>query len=213
MEKNISAIIFDFGNVLIDLDISLFNRNIRELTGLHTEEEKKAFIEVIASYEKGLISTELFINRLIKLSDNRIQAREIIECWNSMLVGIKPESLDLLKILKPHYRTFILSNTNPLHINWVHRHLKTIHGIKDFEKNYLHGAFYSHDMNLAKPDPEIYKTVESRTNIPADEILFIDDLEENVKGALMAGWNATLHPAKENLQETLEKLTLIPNPS
>ena len=103
MEKNISTVIFDFGNVLIDLDIPRFNHNFRELMGLPREinlEEERKFHEVMASYEHGLISSEIFINSIIKLSHHSVQALDVISQWNSMLVGIKPETLHFLKDLK-----------------------------------------------------------------------------------------------------------------
>lgn len=204
MEKNISTIIFDFGNVLIDLDIPGFQDQIQDLLGLPTEEEKQMIDEVMDSYECGLISNEFFINRIIKLSRKPVHARDIIQCWNSMLVGIKPDTLKTLQNLRLHYKTYILSNTNQLHIEWVHKHLKDKYGIDEFEKEYLHGAFYSHEMKMAKPDPEIYKEVQSTIDVPPDQIVFIDDLEENVVGARNAGWRSTVHKPGSSITKTLQ---------
>lgn len=204
MEKKVSTIIFDFGNVLIDLDIPGFYQKIWQLTGIRPEEEKQAFAEIMASYERGSIDTDLFINRLIRLSKNSVQARDIVQCWNSMLLGIKPETLHFLKDLKTKYKTYILSNTSPLHIEWVHNHLKKVHGVEEFEGKFLNGAFYSHELKLAKPEPEIYRVVQSQIGVPPVEILFIDDLERNVFGAREVGWNATLHDPGKSVMETLK---------
>src|SRR5690606_18769998 len=137
--------------------------------------------------------TDLFINRMIRMSKTNVQAWDVIQCWNSMLVGIKPETLDFLKDLKTKYKTYILSNTNPLHIEWVQSHLKKVHGVQELEEIYLNGVFYSHNLKLAKPQPEIYSVVQSQIGALPEEILFIDDLDKNVQGAQEAGWTATKH--------------------
>ena len=210
MEKNISTVIFDFGNVLIDLDIPAFDRNIQELTGLDTADVPGILGKSIAAYERGEISTELFINHIIRHSRRSIQAREIIQGWNSMLLGIRPEILTLLKILKVQYQTYILSNTNPLHIQWVHQHLLASHGVSDFEKNFLHGAFYSHQLKLSKPNPEVYKSVTDRLGVAPERILFLDDLEENVAGARLYGWNAIIHQPGTPLENSLRSFIRVP---
>src|SRR5690606_6656973 len=194
MEKNISTIIFDFGNVLIDLDIPGFYKRMKQLTGLSKNEDVSTMVEISKSYEQGKLSTELFINQIIKSSRHSIQAREIIKTWNSMLIGIRPEVLALLKDLKPHYRIYILSNTNPLHIQWANEHLHHQHNVENFETEYLHGVFYSHRIRLIKPHPEIYTYVQNEIGISSDEILYLDDMEVNVVGARNAGWTAIIHP-------------------
>lgn len=210
MEKNISTIIFDFGNVLMDLDIPGFHDRMEELTGLNQADEMTELDFHALAYEQGQIGTELFINHVIRVSKRSIQAREIIDCWNSMLLGIQPGTLNLLKTLKTHYRIFILSNTNPLHIEWVHQHLRSQHGVVNFENQYLDGAFYSHQLHLIKPDPEIYNLVQSQVAAPADQILFLDDLERNVLAAREAGWNAVVHPPGTDLESALANYISIP---
>ncbi len=209
MEKKVSTVIFDFGNVLIDLDIPGFYQKVSELTGIRSAEDKQIFEETMSLYERGLINTDLFINRVIHLSKTSVQAWDVIQCWNSMLVGIKPETLDFLKDLKTKYKTYILSNTNPLHIEWVHNHLKRVHGVEEFEVKYLHRAFYSHQLKLAKPQPEIYKVVQSLIGVLPEEILFVDDLEKNVYGARDVGWIATRHIPGNPLKETLKSFISI----
>src|SRR5690606_40534223 len=82
MEKNISTVIFDFGNVLIDLDIPAFDRNIQELTGLDTADVPGILGKSIAAYERGEISTELFINHIIRSEEHtsELQSRENLVC-------------------------------------------------------------------------------------------------------------------------------------
>jgi FMN phosphatase YigB (HAD superfamily) len=48
----------------------------------------------------------------------------------------------------------------------------------------------SHVLGLLKPGREIYNAFERETGVPGHEILFFDDLPENVQAAAEAGWNA-----------------------
>lgn len=209
MEKNISTIIFDFGNVIIDLDLHRFEHNFHALLGIPQGSDlakERAIYKIIASYERGQINTEVFINRIIKSSPQSVQALDVIQCWNSMLVGIKPEKLSFLKDLKKKYQLYILSNTNPLHIEWVHKHLTKVHNVDDFGNHYLHGVFYSHELKMAKPEPRIYHSVQLKLDIQPEEIFFIDDREENIQGARDAGWTAAIHDPGLPLRKTLHSI-------
>lgn len=209
MKKTTPTIIFDFGNVLIDLDSSRFYKNVEQLLSLESPEEWDTLREWMLRYETGSISTDLFINKLIKISPQSVQARDIIQVWNSMLIGIRPETLELLKALKMRYRTYILSNTNALHIDWVLDHLETVHNLKSFETEYLSGVFYSHELQMRKPNAEIYEYVMSSVGNSPQEILFIDDLKENVEAARNTGWQAVVHSPDRPISETLLSCNII----
>lgn len=48
----------------------------------------------------------------------------------------------------------------------------------------------SHEMGLAKPDPEIFKSAQAAFQASAEQVLFFDDLAENVEAARAHGWAA-----------------------
>jgi putative hydrolase of the HAD superfamily len=52
---------------------------------------------------------------------------------------------------------------------------------------------YSHEVGVAKPDPEAYVLTARRLEVEPHEVLFLDDLEANVVAARAAGWHAVLH--------------------
>ncbi|WP_236974716.1 HAD-IA family hydrolase [Membranihabitans maritimus] len=205
MQKNVSVLIFDFGNVIIDIDMSKTFSKLStlldfDLNSLLTDKEN-----LFIRYEMGLISTEAFLNDLIRRSNKPTQANEIVSIWNAILLGIPKERIDLLLELRKQYSIYILSNTNDLHIQWVHRYLKREFKLENFERSILHNAFYSHHLKTRKPRNEIYEKVHSKIDKPKDEVLFLDDLEENVKAAQTFGWNAFHHPAQGDLKESLSK--------
>jgi len=204
MKKKISTIIFDLGNVLLDIELMNFHQKALEIMGINEAGKLRKIEELMLRYELGKINTEVFINGLIRESVRPIQARELIKAWNSILIEMPSHIPLLLLDLRQQYKIYLLSNTNPLHIDWAMKHLKDQFDISDFETNYLHGVFYSHLLQLRKPDPEIYRQVQSRLKISGNEILFIDDLPENVLAAQQAGWHSIRHIPRSPITDTLK---------
>jgi putative hydrolase of the HAD superfamily len=60
------------------------------------------------------------------------------------------------------------------------------HGLESFDPVFDR-IFYSHEMGLAKPSPEIYTQMLSELGTTADRVIFFDDLEANVRGAASVG--------------------------
>ena len=52
---------------------------------------------------------------------------------------------------------------------------------------------YSHEVGLSKPDPAVYALTADRLGVRGREIVFLDDVPENVDAARAAGWHAVLH--------------------
>lgn len=193
MLKNL---IFDFGGIFIDLDKTAIPRSLQEL-GL--KELTEEMIEQNLIYEKGLMSTEEFMEFYQTLLPD--SSKEVLlDAWNSSLINIPKKRFDFLKKLKKNkaYRLILLSNTNDLHMRWV---AENIGFYDDFKKCF--DAFYlSHKINMRKPDKEIYEYVLQQNNLVAEESLFIDDLPENTKAAEELGihtWN--LNPEQEDVTE------------
>ena len=54
--------------------------------------------------------------------------------------------------------------------------------------------FYSHELGVAKPDPGYFRAILARIEVPAETVLFLDDRDENVEGAVAAGLPAEVFP-------------------
>lgn len=181
-------ILFDFGNVLIDLDIPATYRALKELILKDELETAEEYIqEQVIKYETGKISTEIFINSILKIADSKVQAKEVIQAWNMMFIGIPEKRMEWLGEMKKYHRMAIFSNTNELHIQWVQDHLKKEHQGLDFEGQFFEGVFYSHLLGCRKPEKDCFELVLDKLDWKASETIFIDDLEENVKAADQAG--------------------------
>lgn len=196
----LKAIVFDFGNVLYDLNEKLFMENLAALLGEDvTETYPPQLMDAFFDYEVGKISTETFIWRVQHYKKGNLNPRSIINCWNSLLDKFPPQRWDLLESVRSEYKVFMLSNINELHLNTAYKHISKVHGRIDFETEYFDGVFYSHLVKKRKPEKEIYTFLEEVTGIKGHELLFIDDRLENIKTAQSLNWNAVHHNPKDDI--------------
>ena len=200
----IKNIIFDFGDIFINLEKSA---TYREMAKLGVTDITEKMIGVYHSYEKGLITTDDFIN--FYHDKFGIKKTDLVNAWNAILLDFPKRRLTFLKEISASkkYRLFLLSNTNDLHIRWVEDSLG-----KQFYnefKNSFEQFYLSHEINFRKPDSEIYEFVLNENNLIADETLLVDDLKENTDSASKLGihvWN--LIPGKEDVTELFTKYKL-----
>ncbi|MEE9363330.1 MAG: HAD family phosphatase [Cellulophaga sp.] len=184
----IKNLIFDFGDIFINLDKSAIFRELKKL-GLTSFTPKLEQIAI--SYEKGLISSDLFIQKIKEIIPNTT-TEQLIYSWNAIILDFPENRLEFLEKLsqESNYRIFLLSNTNALHIEQVilNMSLERFNRFKNcFEQFYL-----SHEIHLRKPDADIYQFVLDNNSLNASETLFIDDMKENTDTAKTLGiktWN------------------------
>ncbi len=200
MQKKYKNLLFDFGKVIIDIDDKGAIERVKVLL-----KNESAFEEALPKYETGKIGTDTFINKLLSQAKPKVQALDVIQAWNSMLIGIPASRLKMLEELKPKYKLYLLSNTNELHIEWIHRHLKKDHGVEHFEKEYWNGVYYSYLVGERKPNPGIFQYFIKHTGINPEQTLFMDDTEEHLYAASQLGFDTHLVRAKEEIGKFLKK--------
>ncbi len=184
-------LIFDLGNVIIDLDYNrAFELIVSQVPTWHQSSLNEFFRTGFQqAFEKGEIDSLTFRNEVRAYFGETWEDKKVDELWNSILGKIPQKRLELLKNLKEHYQLAVLSNTNAIHIDAVYQMLKTDHQMDRFEPLF-DKIFYSHEMGLAKPSTEIYEKMLAELGAKADRVIFFDDLEANVKGAASVGIQA-----------------------
>ncbi|MCG1037158.1 HAD-IA family hydrolase [Polaribacter sargassicola] len=197
----IKNIIFDFGDIFINLDKPA---TYREMAALGVTKITEEMVDVYHQYEQGFITTDDFVNFYHNKFD--LKKEDLVNAWNAVLLDFPVKRLEFLKELaaSKKYRLFLLSNTNDLHISWIKKSLGDtfFNEFKDcFEQFYL-----SHEINFRKPNKEIYEFVLKENKLIAEETLFVDDLKENTDSANKLGiytWN--LIPGEEEVVELFLK--------
>jgi FMN phosphatase YigB (HAD superfamily) len=183
----IDTIIFDFGDVFINLDKQGAMDNALDLFGLDTFEPD--MINVNMQYEIGQISTQDFI-RFYRVKFPFLTEDQIINAWNYILKDFPAYRLDFLLELRQQsqYKLVLLSNTNDLHIECVKRQVP----FYETFKNCFDAFYLSQEIHLRKPDSRIFEYVVNKNQIQANQCLFIDDTRENTDSAAELGihiWN------------------------
>ena len=119
----------------------------------------------------------------------------IDRAWNAMLLDIPSAKLQLLERTKKTHRTFLLSNTNNIHLECFNKIVKHTTGLDSID-SYFHKAYYSHLLKMRKPDDEIYLHVLEQNKLNPAETLFMDDNRDNLEGAKRVGIQAAhiAHP-------------------
>ena len=160
--KKIQNIVFDFGGVLLDLDYTKTHDAMSKILGFEFIPATFApeTTKFLNEYEIGKINTETFIWNLQRLAKKEVPiGQDVIKAWNAMLLGWQPAKFDFLLSLRKKYKTYLLSNTNELHLTWVLNDLKKHHHISDFDTTYIEKTYYSHLIGMRKPDSQIFEFV------------------------------------------------------
>lgn len=191
----IKNIIFDFGDIFINLDKEGAMNNALKLFAVN--QLTPEMVQVNMNYEMGLINTKDFIN-FYRVAYPNLSIKEITNAWNCILLDFPQHRLEFIKSATKNYRCFLLSNTNEMHIDWI----KNDWGSKLYTefKTCFEQFYLSHEINMRKPNTDIYEFVLNQNNLIATETLFIDDTTENTESAATLGmhtWNLT--PRKEDV--------------
>ncbi|MEQ8623632.1 MAG: HAD family phosphatase [Vicingaceae bacterium] len=189
---SVTAIIFDLGNVIINLDMPATDRAFSKLLGSKYETVMMQLNEknIFQRYEKGEISSTLFVQSIADASSlSDLQA--IKAAWNAMLLDIPTVRFEILRQAKKKYRTFCLSNTNELHIDFIYNQLEQEQKLNNLDE-FFEKVYLSHEMGMRKPDEEIFLKVIEEQQLNPHNTLFIDDTAGHLESARKIGLQ-TLH--------------------
>lgn len=197
------AIIFDMGGVLVDLDLEDCKRAFKEDLNYYGIDEildpchQKG---IWGDLEEGMLSAEDF--RKIVLADSRpdAQPEDVDKAMWRILSGIAPYKAELLKKLAKKYDLYLLSNNNSICLPCSAGMFDEVGAPLDevFKK-----CFYSFEMKALKPSEKFYKAVIEQIGLPGEQMLFIDDSQKNVDGAIAAGLPAVYYQPGTDLSALL----------
>jgi FMN phosphatase YigB (HAD superfamily) len=189
----IKNIIFDWGGVITDLHLEATKNAFRQL-GIDLFDESVPHIhfdDLFIPFETGKITPGEFRNRLRKFSQKELSDQQIDSAWNAMLGNLPAARWELLASAGRIYRTFLLSNTNAIHLGYYFQYLQGIYGTFGYT-HLFEKAYFSHLLGLRKPNRDIFEYVLQDTGIRPYETLFIDDFKENIETARKIGFQ-TIH--------------------
>ena len=205
--KNIKNIILDYGNVIFNIDFKRTQAAFEALGVAHVESFYSHKIQhpLFNQFEKGEISAAEFRNGIRAISEKpNLTDAQIDHTWNSLLIGIPDGNHELLLTLKLKYRTFLLSNINEIHLDYIQKYLKNTFGL-DGNEMFFEKIYYSHLIGKRKPDPEIFEQVLTENDLKPEETLFIDDSPQHLASAEKMGIQTYLMTYPDTIQDFFEQ--------
>jgi len=196
----IEAVIFDMGNVIVNLNpletvVKAFFKY--GLTLEHYQKVEKQLTECIAQFDTGLMDAAMFRTHMSAIAElKNITADEFDSCDQLRIGTIPPEHIAVLKQLKSNYKIFLLSNTDSIHLDWIRLRMGSKSSAEVFEGIFAK-EYYSFQMHCRKPGAEIFNRVLTENNLKAESTVFIDDLAENIIGAEALGLQGLLWQDKK----------------
>jgi len=177
----IDTIIFDFGDIFINLDKEATPLALKKL-GL--KEWNSNLDALNLEFEKGKISeTEFMIGFQNYIPNATIN--QIREAWNAILLDFPLYRLEFLQMLSQKYRLFLLSNTDSIHIEQF-QHKAGIPFYRDFYQCF-EKVYFSFELGMRKPDSAIFEFVIKEHNLLPKNTLFVDDNLQNIESAEKLG--------------------------
>ena len=199
----ICTVISDLGRVVLWFDNNVFLRKLADLSGRSAAELKAAVhnnLGLIRRFDGGVVTPEGFRVQVSEIAGVDVPYAEFYEIYNDIFTP-NPPAIDVLTRAKAAgYKVLLLSNTDPERFAFVRRRFPEI--------LFFDGYILSYELKLLKPDPAIYLAAARLGGSEPAECVFIDDMEENIKGAVEAGLHGVLYKPETDLEAELRKLGL-----
>jgi len=190
------TIIFDLGNVLINVDFNKMYQQFSPYISQSFEEVMYLLRNEMVAFNKGTLTPIQFYQKVIDTLDLDLSFTDFSDIWvdifekNSLIYDFA-EQID-----REEVRIIIASNTDPLHYEYI-KNMYTL--------AFAGGEFLSYLEQEVKPELSFFQRLIKVFAINTSDAIFIDDLQDNVAAAIESGLSAVHHV---NNQTTVNELEL-----
>jgi putative hydrolase of the HAD superfamily len=197
----IDALVFDLGNVLVDIDFGRAFASWSAQSGVPARELAARF-QIDAAYcahERGEMDECDYFAALRRRLGIALADEAMLAGWNAIIGEPLPGIDALVARLAACFPLYVFSNTNPAHYaHFAPRHRTLL--------SYFRNTIVSCDIGSRKPDPEAFRRMAALTGMAPGRLAFFDDLEDNVQGAREAGLHAFRVSAPAEIAAISERL-------
>ena len=202
----IENIMFDMGGVLVDLDryacVKAFcDLGFEEAGRLLDSFHQKG---IFGQLEKGEASPEDLYEYVRRSTGRDIPSADIDGALCSFLTGLPVYKLQMLLDLRKRFNILLLSNTNPIMMEFSRRTFFAQQGLT--AEDYFDDIFLSYQMGLLKPDERIFRRIIDEAGIDPSRTLFIDDGRDNTDAAARLGYRTYLASPQEDFRGIFAEL-------
>lgn len=183
----IRALIFDCFGVLYHGSLG----HLRQLLSLERQQE---LVDLNMSSDYGYISREEYLEQASALMG--MSATELQTIVAQQHIRNEP-LVTYLRSMKGQYKIGMLSNVG----SSVMDKLFT----PDEQAELFDVMILSSDIGMTKPNPEIFQLAAERLGVLPEECIMIDDLLQNIEGALQTGMKGVVYSTVEQAARTIDK--------
>lgn len=200
----INWFVFDLGNTVVKLAYERVIANICREASV----ERDALLEIFEmpggyrDLERGATSFWQFYEFLGEHAGYRGSIREFQEIWADFFDGPTAGIEELLERVRRKYRVAFLSNSNEVHAEVIPRQYAPLFRPDD-------RLIFSYRFKVAKPDPEMFRRALETLGAKAEDVVYIDDLLENVVAARGIGMHAFQYADTPSITRQLEDEQLL----
>jgi putative hydrolase of the HAD superfamily len=201
----IRAVISDLGNVLLHFDHRLITRRLAAQLpdGAWDEGHEQQFWPLVHAFEHGTIGSDDFLREasaVLKVSP-LMTKEQFRDLWADIFWP-NTEFIDLLGRLRGKVALVMLSNTNPLHIDFARERFPSLFSMFD-------ATVFSYEEAAAKPDLAMYRAALRRAGTKADETLYFDDIAAYADAAAALGMHAYQYVSFAGARDVLRLYGLV----
>jgi FMN phosphatase YigB (HAD superfamily) len=195
------ALLFDLGRVVLDID---FNKTLA-CWAAHAGCEPAQLVgrfardDIYHRHERGEISDAEFFAALRTSLGVELSDAQFLKGWNAIFAGEMPGIAPLLERAAKRLPLYAFSNTNGAHVAHFSAAFAEVLG-------HFREIFLSSRIGLRKPDAAAYDHVVKAIGVPAQRIVFFDDLPENIEGARARGLTAVHVTSPDDVAHALDAL-------
>jgi putative hydrolase of the HAD superfamily len=194
-------IYFDLGNVLLKFDHSRAARQMAAVADINAERVWEVVFtgDLLFRVETGQVSNREFYEIFCEQTGTRADYESLQQAGNDIFELNRPMVPIIAALASTGRRLGILSNTSASHWEFV------TDGRYALLKVGFERAVLSYEVGVMKPDLAIYRAAAEQAGVAPEEIFFTDDREENVAGAIEAGFDAVLFTGARQLVDVLRE--------
>ena len=195
-------IILDLGGVILDIDYkrteqAFIDLGFANFSDMYSQYNADA---IFSRLETGHITNDAFYEYIISKAPKPITREQVRDAWNAMLLDFRVDTLEFIKELRKHYKVYLLSNTNAIHLEAFGQILKD--QINELSLDpYFDTTWYSHKIGFRKPNADVFEFVLKEEDLNPGETLFVDDSSNNIDSAQKLGLRTHLLLAPERLEQ------------
>lgn len=201
-DQDLKAVLFDYGEVLCHAPTHEENAKLASFFNVDLQRLPTLWERNRGPYDRGDLTSQVYWSMLARDADIEIPAAEIEKICQldmAMWSNINSNMVDWAHQLRVSgLKIGLLSNMHPDMVSHCRKHFAWL---KNFDS-----VTFSGEVRMIKPDPAIYEHALRGLGTTANETLFLDDREVNIRAAHELGIRAIRFKSIAQLRSDLENL-------